>query len=137
MNQSTIKVAVHGVWATRGRCSVIRPTIDPTLRACIVARLRRSSCEPLAFGAADDHVHVLFWLGGAASLSAVFRAIKSDSARVASLASDTPILWQAGFAAFAVEERSIDVVARYIENQRNHHRLGTQSSELEPLSLET
>jgi len=95
------------------------------------------NCGPLAFGAAGDHVHVLFWLGGAASLSSVFRAIKSDSARVGSLASDAPILWQAGYAAFAVEQRSIDAIADYVENQRERHRVGTHVSELELLPAET
>ena len=44
---------------------------------------------------------------------------------------DAPILWQAGYAAFAVEQASITTVSDYVESQREHHRSRTALLALE------
>ncbi len=131
MRQSIIKVAVHGVWATRSRIPVLRQDGDRSLRAAIIEQLLRLRCAPLAFGASDDHVHVLFWLDSQASLAQIFRAMKSASSRTVATSIRQQFHWQDGYAAFAVERDAIPAVARYVTRQRIHHAERSALAELE------
>ena len=104
---------------------------DPLLRGVFAAQLKRLDAQILAFGAWEDHVHVLFDLGPAASVSTAFRAMKGASALALSKRLALRFLWQEGYAAFAVERANVPTIAEYVNHQRHRHATAALTDELE------
>ena len=71
----------------------------------------------------SDHVHVLFGMRPTQSLSELMQDIKADSSRW--INENKMVLgkfsWQEGYGAFSYSKSQISTVAKYIENQENHH----------------
>lgn len=71
-----------------------------------------------------DHIHVLFGMRPAQSLSDLMRDIKGDSSL---WINENKIVagkftWQEGYGAFSYSKSQIPAVATYIENQELHHK---------------
>jgi len=76
-----------------------------------------AATDTLAFVVMPDHVHWLFGLGAAMSLSRVLESFKSHSARELNVLHATRgrVVWQKGFFDHAIRaEEDIRAVARYI-----------------------
>ncbi len=86
------------------------------------------SVELLAFGAFDDHVHLAIRLPLTRSVAEVVRAYKSESSVVLSRSSAlASFRWQTGYGAFSIDPDNCEPVLRYVETQREHHRLCTDN----------
>ena len=72
----------------------------------------------------EDHVHILFELGRTVAVSdAVEEVEKTSSKWLKTQGTEyATFTWQAGYGAFAVSESNVAAVAKYIANQREHHR---------------
>jgi putative transposase len=130
---SHAKLYVHAVWSTKNRI--------PVLDNDILARLAKQAEETahalggavLAFGGAEDHVHVLLRYRPDLPVSRMVRGLKSaltlairrDDARYPDFA------WQTGYGAFSVSISDIGRVVSYISNQAHHHDTGTVWPEIE------
>ena len=121
MSKHRIEVAVHGNGSTRSRLATIGHVQERVIRDAIARQLSRLGCTLIAFGAASDHVHVLFWMSPTAHLSEIFRAMKSASAVEVNRCVDYEFRWEQGYAVFSVDPLSIGVVATYVTNQRTRH----------------
>ena len=87
-----------------------------------------------AFGAFDDHVHVLLEIDRNHAIWTVARAIKSASSNVVGrMRPDLVFAWQNGYGAFSVSERDPDSVIAYIREQRVRHARGEIDSAWEPI----
>ncbi len=121
MSKNKVFVAIHGNWGTHNRVSTVDELAEDVVRESIARQLTRLRCKFVAFGAADDHVHVLFWLHPMISLTRAFRAMKSASAIELVRENDLPFRWQHGFAAFSVSRPAIPIATSYVLNQRLIH----------------
>lgn len=74
-----------------------------------------------------DHLHFLIGFRPHQSLSDLMRLIKSDSSEWINKREFTnnTFRWQEGYIAFSYSRSQIKMVARYIENQEEHHRRKT------------
>ncbi len=81
----------------------------------------------IAINTMPDHLHMLFGLRPAQSLSDLMRIVKGDSSEWINNQHFTqkPFRWQEGYGAFSLEKKKIITVAAYIENQELHHQLQT------------
>ena len=134
MSSTWRRLYVHLIWGTKHRL----PAIDP-LREVLVGRMfqekaRRQYCEMLAFGAVENHVHLLVSLHTTASVAKLVRAMKSSTTSEIERVDprDPPFAWQSGYAALSVEPNEAAVLRAYIERQKEHHSKGTTRSEWEP-----
>jgi len=78
----------------------------------------------LAINGMPDHLHILFGMRPAQSLSDLMQDIKGDSSKwinsnrfVAGKFS-----WQEGYGAFSYSKKDLDQIIPYIMNQEEHHR---------------
>ena len=134
MGDSLSRLFVHLVWATWDRFPLLTPAIQPHIYRCLQAECARLRVELIAIGGMDDHVHLLVRLPPALSVAALVKQLKGASSHLANHEVPKPVgfRWQAGYGAFSVSGRLVPRVREYIENQEEHHRLGTTLRAYEP-----
>lgn len=81
--------------------------------------------------APEDHVHLLVNLSPAKSLSDSIRDIKSNASKWLNELPESRnrFAWQKGYGAFTVSHSQIEIVRRYVRNQRGHHLTRTFEDE--------
>jgi REP element-mobilizing transposase RayT len=122
MPQSLAAIYIHVVFGTKGRAPLLA---DASLREEMHRYLggvaNHENCQVLIVGGTDDHVHVLVRLVRTATVANLVKEPKRVSTiwvrqRLPEFS------WQAGYGAFSVGHREVEVVRAYIRNQEEHHR---------------
>ena len=125
MPQSLSKVIIHVVFSTKDRTPFLR---DKELRHRMHAFLggicKQQGCIPIKIGGVEDHVHILATLSRTTSQAELVKELKRASAIwIKDLETSlSTFAWQAGYGAFSIGQSQIEEVARYIDNQEEHHR---------------
>ena len=85
----------------------------------------------LEVGGIEDHIHALVSVPPVLSPSEVAQLLKGGSSKW--IHEEFPKMrgfsWQDGYGAFTVSKSNLTEVARYIKNQRKHHRRKTFQEE--------
>jgi len=118
------QIHIHTVFSVQNRDRLISEDWRKRLHDYIAAIVQNRGHKVLAMGGTDDHVHILFGLRSTQSLSSLMQKVKRDSAEW--INSNRLVIgrfvWQDGYGAFSHSKSQIPDVARYIENQENHHK---------------
>lgn len=124
MANNFTQLYVQLVFAVSKRDALISPVFEERLFAFIGEILVKRKHTPIAINGADDHIHILFGLHPDQSISDLVRDIKSNSSRLIRENHWTrgQFSWQRGFGAFSYSQSQIQKVARYVMNQKEHHR---------------
>ncbi len=74
-----------------------------------------------------DHIHILIGLIPSQSMSELMKYVKGSSSK---WINDNRLVngkfeWQSGFGAFSYSSSDVGTVARYIQNQEEHHRISS------------
>ncbi len=122
--QSYVNLLYHVVFSTRGREPLIVEALQPRLYAYIGGIVRKQGGVPLAVNGTEDHVHLFAKLRQDRALSDMVRDLKAYSSgwmhKVFPDLKD--FTWQNGYGAFTVSASQADIVRRYVERQKMHHR---------------
>ena len=88
---------------------------------------------PMMINGMPDHVHILIKIKPVHNVSAIVKNLKGSSSRFMNDLSGNKnqFEWSRGFGAFTVSEKDIDMISNYIRNQKEHHRSGKPSPDLE------
>ena len=118
---------VHCVFCTKNRDPLLTPEIRARLWPLIGGIARQNQIEPRCIGGMSDHAHLLLSLPTSLSVAKAMQLIKGGSSGW--LGKTFPPLrnfaWQEGYAAFGVSFSHLEEVARYIQDQEEHHRTKT------------
>ena len=133
MREPWTELYVHLVWATWDRLPLLRPEFAQHVYSCLQEDCHRLKCEAIAIGGVEDHVHVLVRMHPAISVSDLVKQLKGSSSHLVThrLQSGEPFKWQGAYGAFSVAKSEVPIVRRYIQNQEEHHRLGTFDEAME------
>ncbi len=118
----------HVVFSTKGRRKIISSEIQPRLWSYMTGICRNHGMVSVAVGGIDDHAHLLFHLPPTITLSKAISMIKANSSKWMN-EHERGFAWQEGYASFSVSESNLEAVAKYIRNQRQHHRRMTFEEE--------
>jgi putative transposase len=103
------------------------------LFAYIAGILKNKSCHSYIVGGANNHIHIITHLHPTVALSLAVKDIKMASHKMisenSSLFSHFPG-WQVGYGAFTYTISSKAHLIRYVENQRDHHKVCSYKKEL-------
>ena len=121
---------IHCVFSAKRRSALI--TDPPRLWTYMRAIARNYGIDVAAIGGTANRVHILFSIPPVARTADVVRTLKANSSRWMNEIGHG-FAWQDGYAAISVSPSQIPAVARYIENQAEHHR--SRSFEQECVSL--
>jgi putative transposase len=118
---------VQVVFAVKGKANVIMERHRIELEKYICGIVNNKKSKPLAVYCNRDHLHILIGLHPAVSVSDITRDIKASSSKFINEKNWMmgKFQWQDGFGAFTYAKSQIDAVAKYILNQREHHKKNT------------
>ncbi len=117
-------ILAHVVWATKRRARLLQASFDRPLRHFIIDALATRDAALRAFGAAEDHVHVLVQIEATERLCDVVKSMKGCSAH---RWNQTPpdgaeaLYWQDGYWARSVSIDGVPALSSYLSAQRVHH----------------
>ena len=131
MSQSLVKNYVHLVFSTKYRQPLITATVEDELYAYLGGTCKSLECHPIKVGGYRDHVHILCMLSKKIALMKLLEEVKSHSSKWIKTKEKglENFYWQNGYGAFSVNPVEIDVVIKYIANQKEHHRKKTFQDE--------
>jgi REP element-mobilizing transposase RayT len=127
------------VFGTKNHIPFMTIENENILFSYIVGILKNKACHPYIIGGASNHVHIITHLHPTLGPAYVVKDIK--------LASHEMILnnrklfshfngWQVGYSGFTYHISSKSNLIRYVENQREHHKIITFKDELVELLKE-
>ncbi len=124
MPQSLSKVFLHTVFSTKYRRNQILPEIEDELYAYIGGIILNAGGIPININGMPDHIHILSTLPRTITIAKYVQLIKQYSSRWIKTkgAKFNDFRWQDGYATFSVDRYRVDIVDRYIRNQKEHHR---------------
>ena len=119
------KLTYHIIFATRYRQKTIRPELQHRLYEYIGGIVRKQKGHLIEIGGVEDHIHILANLSPVAAISDSVRDIKANSAKWMNELPERKdkFEWQKGYGAFTVSASQIESVCKYIQNQKEHHRV--------------
>ena len=119
------KLTYHIIFATRYRRKTIRPELQHRLYEYIGGIVRKQKGHLIEIGGVEDHIHILANLSPVAAISDSIRDIKANSAKWMNELPERKdkFEWQKGYGAFTVSASQIESVCKYVQNQKEHHRV--------------
>lgn len=121
---SFVKIWIHAVWSTKKRYK----QLDESKRKIIFKHMHENAFEKgilmEVVNGYSDHVHCLFRLRNDQTIGKVIQLIKGESTYWINKQqlTKTKVQWQKEYYAVSVNERGVENVKRYIQNQEEHHR---------------
>jgi REP element-mobilizing transposase RayT len=109
---------LHIVFSTKERQRAIPEARQSRLWAYVAGICQHEGMFVHEIGGMEDHIHLLLQIPPTTALSKAISIIKANSSRWMG----DKFSWQQGYAAFSVSASNIPAVARYIKNQKTHHR---------------
>jgi REP element-mobilizing transposase RayT len=131
MANTYASLCYHIVFSTKNRIPWINRNIEQRLWEYLGGIARKNKMKALRIGGFLDHVHTLVLAPATWAPSRIAQFLKGDSSiwihqEYRELRACN---WQDGYGAFTVSSPDIPEVIRYIENQRDHHRIRTFQEE--------
>jgi REP element-mobilizing transposase RayT len=126
-----INCLVHCVFGTKQREPMIDDEWQERLWAYMGGIAREQDIKALSVGGTNNHVHLLVSMPATMGIAKGVQMIKAGSSLWIHQQFDAAkrFAWQEGYSAFSVSHDRAETVKRYIENQREHHRMKTFEEE--------
>jgi REP element-mobilizing transposase RayT len=118
------QILIQLVFAVKGRQGLIRPEWEDRLYRYITGIVQGQGQKLLAINGMPDHIHILIGMKPSCCLADLVREIKKASSTFVKeqKLSRFPFYWQEGYGAFSYSKSQLDIVVKYILNQKDHHR---------------
>lgn len=125
MANTYTQIHIQAVFAVRNRECLIGPDWQADLYKYITGITQANGHKMLQINGMPDHVHMLFGMRPAQSLSELMKQVKQDSTKWINKnsLSKSSFSWQEGYGAFSYSKDQLPRVIRYIKNQEEHHRV--------------
>lgn len=125
------QIYIQIVFAVNGRDSLINLMWEDRLYKYITGIVQKKEQKMLAINGMPDHIHFLIGMKPSCCLSDLVREIKKSSNEFIKENKLTKFRfnWQEGFGAFSYSHSQLDVVIKYIMNQKEHHNRSTFKEE--------
>lgn len=123
-NNVAYRCTYHVVWCPKYRRPVITDQVDTRLQEIIRAVCAERGCAIVELQAMPDHVQMLVECDPQLGIHRLVKQIKGRSSRLLraefpQLKSRIPTLWTNSYFVATVGGATLEVVKRYVENQRN------------------
>ncbi len=131
MSQSLSKMYVHIIFHTKYNQPLIRPEIEDELFAYIGGIIKENSSVPIKINGTENHIHILTTMSKNIALAKFVEEIKRNSSRWIKTKGEAyyQFAWQGGYAGYSVSQSVVERVEKYIENQKEHHKVQTFQQE--------
>ncbi len=132
MPQSLSNILIHAVFSTSDRIPFLEGERMELLWAYSSGLMRQLDCPSIQIGGRPDHIHVLFRLSRTTPVASIIKEFKTSTTKWLKPQHESlsHFSWQAGYAAFSVSARDVEMIQAYIANQERHHERYTFEDEL-------
>jgi len=123
VSQSLAKVYVHLVFSTKNQREIIDADIEKELHPYMAKLFRECDSPSIIINGASNHIHNLFLLSRKFTISQVVEKVKKTSSKWIKTKGKQykSFYWQNGYGAFSISQSHVDVVKKYISDQKPHH----------------
>lgn len=124
MSQSLSKLYVHLIFHVKNNAYLIRPEDEKELYAYIGGTIKLTKSIPININGTEDHLHVLCIMSKNVSLADLLEEIKRNSSRWIKTRGNyyANFAWQGGYSGYSVSQSKVEIVSRYIDSQKEHHK---------------
>jgi REP element-mobilizing transposase RayT len=124
MANTYTQIHIHTVFSVQNRHCIISNSWKNELYKYITGIIKNNKHKPLAINGMPDHIHILFGLRPAQSISDLLQDIKGNSSKWINEKKfiKGKFSWQEGYGAFSYRKSDISQIINYIRNQQEHHR---------------
>ncbi|MEI6753647.1 MAG: transposase [Paludibacter sp.] len=131
MSQSLSKLYIHAIFHVKNNDCLILPEDEKELYPYMGGTIKISKSIPIIINGTENHIHILCIMSKNISLSALLEDIKTNSSRwIKTLGPHyRDFAWQGGYAGYSVSQSKVDIVKKYIENQKINHQSQTFEEE--------
>src|ERR1035437_6814754 len=131
MSDTYSQIYIQIVFAVKGRTSLIKQSWEETLYKYITGIVQNKGQKMIAINGMPNHIHILIGMKPTCCISDLVREVKKSSNEFIKEQNFCPLnfQWQAGFGAFSYSHTEFDNVAKYIMNQKQHHKTITFKEE--------
>jgi len=125
------QIYVHIIFAVKNRDALIHLDWEDELFKYITGIVQNKGQKMLAINGTLNHIHIFIGIKPDCRISDLVREIKKSSNTYVKENQFTrfPFRWQEGFGAFSYSDSQLDIVIRYILNQKEHHKKKTFQQE--------
>jgi REP element-mobilizing transposase RayT len=126
----------HFVWGTKKGELFIEREWENSLHNVIVAKSAELEALVHAVGGIDNHIHLVVSVPPKTALSTFIGQVKGNSSHWVNheLHPGYYFAWQAEYGVVSFGGKQLDMVVRYVHNQRKHHAEGTLIPMLEEVN---
>lgn len=124
MAQSLSQLYVHIIFHTKYNQDLIDAAIETELYAYIGGIIKANGSLPIKINGTPNHIHILSTMSKNIALAKFVEEIKRNSSRWIKTKGEQyqEFAWQGGYAGYSVSQSVVEKVARYIDNQKQHHK---------------
>ena len=118
------QIYIQIVFAVKGRQNLLQKEWRDDMFKYISGIIKNKGQKPIIVNGVADHVHAFIGLKPSMALSDLVRDLKNNSTN---FINDNNWIkgkfnWQEGYGAFSYSHSHIDNVAKYVMNQKEHHK---------------
>jgi putative transposase len=127
MANTYTQIYIHTVFAVQARQPLIPKERRNELDKYMTGIIKNRDQKVIAIKSVKDHTHIFIGLKPTIAVSDLIRDVKAGSSAFINAQHWIPgrFSWQEGFGAFSHSRSEIDRVAKYIQQQEEHHRQKT------------
>jgi len=100
---------------------MIKETVEETIYPIIESKVENHKASIIAKGNTMDHIHLLLSISPEANIAMLVKEIKGTSSYFTNHKTQENLYWQDGYGVLSVSKSGLEVVKRYVENQKEHH----------------
>lgn len=117
----------HLIWGTKNREPFIQLEFEASLHNVIAAKVKDLGAFVYAVGGIEDHVHLVATVPPRIALADFMGQVKGNSSHWVNHEMSLPFhfSWQAEYGVVSFGGKQLDLVVKYVKNQRQHHLEGT------------
>ncbi len=123
MPQSLSKIFIQIVFSTKNRVDLIAPEIEDELFRYFHGVIENNGAKLIIANGTANHVHLLISFGKKIDVPEIIGDIKRSSSKwVKREKNIIDFNWQKVYGAFSIGQTQVEMIVKYIENQKEHHR---------------
>ncbi|MBE7554636.1 MAG: IS200/IS605 family transposase [Anaerolineales bacterium] len=117
----------HMIWGTKNRESLIQVEFEKSLHNIMIAKGKELGAFVYASGGIEDHVHLAASIPPRIALADFIGQVKGNSSHWINHELSLPYQfnWQAEYGVVSFGGKQLNMVVKYVKNQRQHHLAGT------------